>query len=1133
MSRCLSLLSMVVLVASCEMPDPFAEPVSEDSPPSYAEQFATMDERPSTELLQAAAERYDVPLDLLTVMAWKQTGFLVPEVEPFAEEEGHGPPVFGLLGLELQQLPSAAYTAGFRLDEVRTYHSAATFAAAARLAERAGGADPGVVDAAWWASAASFTNRDELWLNHAFAFDVFAMLQRGLSALDEEGEPVVVPQRLIEGLEEVAYVRPPGVRGESFSGVTDFPGTDAWTPAHSSNQSSRSASIQRVVLHTTEGSYGSAINWFRNSVSNVSSHYVLRRSDGHVTQMVRDNRKSWHACNNNNDTIGIEHEGQSFNASQWTPQLLESSAQLTAWLVQEYAIPVDRDHIVGHGEIQPSSCAGRSDPGPYFPWDAYMERVEEILDGPVAVGGPVAFQAPRDGEVVGDPVAVRVIAQETHHTELWSGPQLLAGNLLGSPIHTVQAFGSTGLRTLTARGFDPAGVLVSDATVAVEVRSLGPLNLTAAPISGATWRISANTNGAPAMVRYLLDGSTLVDVVGGIGFAIDIDLPAVGGTHLLQARAFDSQGSLLAEGSEVLDINPAPTSQGSILDWDVIPIGGSTLRFSASATSEVEFIEYWANEYKLVSPSTGLDAGASPSFTFDFPFLYPGPRAIQLRAYDSTGDLVDVVSGLAVVPGVSLLVNWVLLPDGAYRFTGTGPAGTDTVEYAVDGFDLVDRNTGSTLGVPGDFAIDYAFSNSGVRMLSAVARDVNGGVLDTYASLMPVIGSDFGGGEPPPPSTVQVGSLPYAGSGNTALSSVSNLTSYSCSPSTNEAGPEVTYIVDVPSDGVLTASITDGAGVDVDVHILSALTSDACLARGHISAQASVSAGQVFVVVDTWVSAGGNPQSGAYTISISHQPEDVGTGCPSGRECVSSLPYSHSSTTVGGQDLFDSYSCAPSVNESGPERIYEIELTSTGLLTASVSDGVGVDVDVHILDSLNPLDCLARGHNSASAEVSDGTVFVVVDSWVSSSGNVLDGAFSLDVQLSPSGTGTSGGGSNCPNGQICVEELPFNESNTTVSGSSLFANYSCAPGTDEGGPERVYRATVPYGGTLSASLSHGVGMDVDVHILSALSPNACVARGHWSASAGVTAGTWYVVVDTWVNGAGVALSGAFSLDISM
>jgi len=404
-----SLLCLVITLTACSL-DPFAAAPAPDD-----EELNELDALPSVPLLGEAADRYGVPVDLLLAISWKRTSFGSESIETEADEDAHAPHTFGLLGLAEDQLPVAAAASAMTLPQVSESRSGATLAAAAYLAvlkdSVAPEADPEVPDARWWDVVVAFAGYDEPWMDHELAFEVFRTLQTGLAAQDDRGEPVVVPRRTIDGLDGVSYVLPPGLRDESFSSSADYPGADAWVPAHSSNQSSRGGtSVRRVVLHTTEGAYGGAISWFRNSSSNVSAHYVVRRSDGHVTQMVRDAAKAWHACQNNSDTIGIEHEGHSSNSSQWTPALLESSAQLTAWLVTEHDIPLDRDHIVGHGEIQPSSCSGRTDPGSHFPWDAYMARVAEIVSGSSGLGGPVAFAVPRDGEVVGDPVAVRVLA---------------------------------------------------------------------------------------------------------------------------------------------------------------------------------------------------------------------------------------------------------------------------------------------------------------------------------------------------------------------------------------------------------------------------------------------------------------------------------------------------------------------------------------------------------------------------------------------------------------------------------------------------------------------------------------------------------------------------------------------------
>ena len=56
-----------------------------------------------------------------------------------------------------------------------------------------------------------------------------------------------------------------------------------WMPAHSSNYSYRSSrTIDRIVIHTVEGSEAGCISWFKNSRSNVSAHYVVSHA-GRIT----------------------------------------------------------------------------------------------------------------------------------------------------------------------------------------------------------------------------------------------------------------------------------------------------------------------------------------------------------------------------------------------------------------------------------------------------------------------------------------------------------------------------------------------------------------------------------------------------------------------------------------------------------------------------------------------------------------------------------------------------------------------------------------------------------------------------------------------------------------------------------
>ncbi|MBX6387150.1 MAG: N-acetylmuramoyl-L-alanine amidase [Microbispora sp.] len=158
---------------------------------------------------------------------------------------------------------------------------------------------------------------------------------------------------------------------------TDY-GPAAWVPASSANYtaSSRPSSyaIDRVVIHVTEGSYAGTISWFQNSAAQVSAHYVVKSSNGDITQMVREKDIAWHAGNwsYNTRSIGIEHEGYVSDASWFTDAMYRASAALTRAICDKYGIPKDRAHIIGHNEVP---GATHTDPGPYWNWTTYMNYV--------------------------------------------------------------------------------------------------------------------------------------------------------------------------------------------------------------------------------------------------------------------------------------------------------------------------------------------------------------------------------------------------------------------------------------------------------------------------------------------------------------------------------------------------------------------------------------------------------------------------------------------------------------------------------------------------------------------------------------------------------------------------------------
>ena len=172
-------------------------------------------------------------------------------------------------------------------------------------------------------------------------------------------------------------------------------GPAIWNPAGSCNYgtSRNGASISAVTIHTVQGSYSGCISWFQNCNANVSAHYVVRSSDGQVTQCVREIYRAWHVGNSNNYAVGIEHEGWINQSSWYTSAMYNSSAALTRSIADKYginrkrlsyfpwsattyfnqsSIPGECVRIKGHQHFPSQS---HTDPGPNWNWDHYHKLV--------------------------------------------------------------------------------------------------------------------------------------------------------------------------------------------------------------------------------------------------------------------------------------------------------------------------------------------------------------------------------------------------------------------------------------------------------------------------------------------------------------------------------------------------------------------------------------------------------------------------------------------------------------------------------------------------------------------------------------------------------------------------------------
>lgn len=140
---------------------------------------------------------------------------------------------------------------------------------------------------------------------------------------------------------------------------------------------------------------------------------------------------------------------------------------------------------------------------------------------------------------------------------------------------------------------------------------------------------------------------------------------------------------------------------------------------------------------------------------------------------------------------------------------------------------------------------------------------------------------------------------------------------------------------------------------------------------------------------------------------------DTAPDCALGDICnpirVDSFPFTDSrNTMMAPRAGWEFYSCAPDVRESGGEFIYEVVVTEPGVLSLTLNEESddGVDIDVHLLQALDPDTCVTRAHIGLSEVVDPGTWIVVADSWTDSSGIPYPGPYTLDIDFRglPSGS---------------------------------------------------------------------------------------------------------------------------------
>lgn len=338
----------------------------------------------------SAGDEFDVPPALLAAIGYVESRWQMVDGEP--EFDGAVART-GIMGLRADDLAVDAARVAADVQDLREDAAANVRAAAGRLSAIASaqGIDRASLEA-WRPVVAEFARIDDADARAAYVDgEVYGTLATGAVAYAESGELIahLDPQKVAA----IAQVR------DKAAGP-DY-GAAVWRPSPNYGSRPSGASIWMVVIHTCEGNYAGCWGWLRNSAAQASAHYVVNESGSEISQLVREASRAWHvaasyACSRNgnyncgkdgqsvnNFAIGIEHAGFASQATFPAGQI-EASAKLMCDITRDHGIPRDRNHIVGHGQLQPSN---RVDPGPNWPWSHYIDRVRTLCGDNGGTGG--------------------------------------------------------------------------------------------------------------------------------------------------------------------------------------------------------------------------------------------------------------------------------------------------------------------------------------------------------------------------------------------------------------------------------------------------------------------------------------------------------------------------------------------------------------------------------------------------------------------------------------------------------------------------------------------------------------------------------------------------------------------------
>lgn len=295
----------------------------------------------------SAAEEFDVPAPLLASIAYVATRWTAPAAANDHADHSGAPHAWGVMGLHDDAhfgwtLQHAAALIGATPVALQTNQALNVRGAAALLHVLSGGARRDTPIGEWAPAVALFSGIPEAQLADVYVYDVFNALRTGPRAARYEVPLREVDLATIFSAASLRLMTAPRLvlSGDGGLGAAEDYEPAIWNQAASCNYlPGRSTTVTHIAEHIAQGTYAGTISWFRNCAASVSAHYVVRSSDGQVTQMVREADTGYHVGGHNSYSIGIEHEGFAENCDWYTTAMYAASALLTRDIADAHGIP--------------------------------------------------------------------------------------------------------------------------------------------------------------------------------------------------------------------------------------------------------------------------------------------------------------------------------------------------------------------------------------------------------------------------------------------------------------------------------------------------------------------------------------------------------------------------------------------------------------------------------------------------------------------------------------------------------------------------------------------------------------------------------------------------------------------------